>query len=203
MRKSSTKKGKAHDTHRKTASKNTRGKTARKTAAENGRGSHHTTALRVGTDQLRDTRRFIADQLEEFRDAQVPATLRDLTERNIAQTRELYERSKETLQAILTSWQKSFGAANQGVVALNLKIMDIAERNIDTGFDFAMSLAGAKNVTEAMKLQSSYWQKQLGHLQTQAAELRSLSSRLTANVTAPIESQMSRATAESSRRKLR
>jgi hypothetical protein len=34
--------------------------------------------------------------------------------------------------------------ANQDSVAFNLKIMDIAERNISTGFDLAMSLAVAK-----------------------------------------------------------
>ena len=65
------------------------------------------------SDQMRDTQRFFADQFEGFRDAQVPATLRDLAETNIAQTRELYERSKDTLQSVLASWQKSFGAANR------------------------------------------------------------------------------------------
>ena len=113
---------------------------------------------------MRDTHRFFADQFEGFRDAQVPATLRDLAETNIAQTRELYERSKDTLQAVLASWQKSFGAANQGAVALNFKIMDIAERNISTGFDLATGLAGARNLTEVMELQSAYWRKQLSSL---------------------------------------
>ncbi len=187
MRKSPSKREKAHDTHRKAASKNRSRKSTRKITAENGRGSHHTAALTVASDQMRDTHRFIVDQFEGFRDAQVPATLRDLAESNIAQTRELYERSKDTLQAVLASWQKSFGAANQGTVALNLKIMDIAERNISTGFDLAMSLAGAKNASEAMELQSAYWRKQLSRLQTQAEEVRALSTRITANVTEPIE----------------
>ena len=150
---------------------------------------------------MRDTRRFIVDQFEEFRDAQIPATLRDLAERNIAQTRELYERSKDTLQSVLASWQKSVGAANQGAVALNLKIMDMTERNISTGFDLAMSLAGAKNASEAIQLQSAYWRKQLSRLQTQAEEVRVLSTRITANVTEPIESEVARVGAKPSRRK--
>jgi hypothetical protein len=148
------------------------------------------------------TRRFVADQFEDIRDGQVPATLRDLAERNIAQTRELYERSKDALQAVLVSWNKSFGAANQGAVVLNLKMMDIAERNISTGFDLAMSLAGAKNAAEAIELQSAYWRKQLGRLQNQAEEMRALSTRITANVTEPIESQVTRDLAKSSRRKI-
>jgi hypothetical protein len=186
---------------RKAVSKNTRQKSTRKITAENGRGSRHATALTVASNQMRGTQRFIAHQFEGFRDAQVPATLRDLAERNIAQTRELYERSKDAFQAVLVSWNKSFGAANQGAVALNLKMMDIAERNISTGFDFAMSLAGAKNAVEAMELQSAYWRKQLGRLQTQAEEMRALSNRLTANVAKPIESKVTRDLAGSSRRK--
>ena len=65
--------------------------------------------------------------------------------------------------------------------------MDITERNISTGFDLATGLAGARNLTEVMELQSAYWRKQLSRLQTQAEELRALSTRLTANVTEPIE----------------
>jgi phasin len=201
MRKSSSKRDKAHDTHRKAASKNKSRKATRKITAENGRGSHPTAALTVARDQMHDAHRFFADQFEEFRDAQVPATLRDLAETNIAQTREVYERSKDTLQAVLASWQKSFGAANQGAVALNLKIMDITERNISTGFDLATGLAGARNLTEVIELQSAYWRKQLSRLQTQAEELRALSTRITANVTEPIESEIARAGAKTSRRK--
>jgi hypothetical protein len=33
----------------------------------------------------------------------------------------------------------------QGAVALNRKIIDIAQRNINSSFDLAKSLAGAKN----------------------------------------------------------
>ena len=150
---------------------------------------------------MRDTHRFFADQFEGFRDAQVPATLRDLAESNIAQTRELYERSKDALQAVLASWQKTFGAANQGAASLNFKIMDIAERNISTGFDLATGLAGARNLTEVMELQSAYWRKQLSRLQTQAEEVRALSTRITANVTEPIGSEVARAGAKSSRHK--
>jgi hypothetical protein len=61
-------------------------------------------------------------------------------------------------------------------------------------------LAGAKNASEAMELQSVYWRKQLNRLQTQAEEVRALSTRITANVTEPNESRVTRAGAKSSRR---
>jgi hypothetical protein len=65
----------------------------------------------------------------------------------------------------MENWQKSFGAASQGAAALNRRFIDLAERNMNTGFDFAIGLAGARNLTEVMELQATYWQQLLGDLQ--------------------------------------
>ena len=114
--------------------------------------------------------------LEQFPGTQVPNTFRVLAERNVAQTRELYEGSKNTLQAVLESWQKSFGAAGQGAAALNRRFIDLTERNMNTGFDLAMGLAGARNFAEVMELQAAYWSKLLGEFRTHQAG-RTLSSK--------------------------
>jgi len=103
------------------------------------------TAPQVAAGELLDTR-SIAAQFENFRETQVPDTMRALAQKNIAQTRELYERSRGTLRSVLESWEKSFGAAAQGAVALNRKLLDIAEGNIDANFALARGLAGAKNL---------------------------------------------------------
>ena len=84
--------------------------------------------------------RKTAARFEELaRDTEVPQAMRDLAERNIAQMRETYERSKDALEGVLQSWERSFDATNQGAVALNRKIIDIAQRNINSGFDLAKS----------------------------------------------------------------
>ena len=70
---------------------------------------------KVVTDKARDSFRKTAAQFEEFaRDTEVPQAMRDLAERNIAQMRETYERSKDALEGVLQSWEKSFDAAGQG-----------------------------------------------------------------------------------------
>jgi len=92
---------------------------------------------------------------------------RVLAERNVVQTRELYENSKNTFQAMLESWQKSFGSAGQNAVALSRKMINLTGRNMDTGFNFAMGLAGARNLGEVMELQAAYWRKLAGALQIQ------------------------------------
>ena len=115
----------------------------------------------VTVTDVGDPHRRIARH-QEFRDAGVPDTMRALAEKSVVQTREVYERSKYTLQSVSENWQRSFGAAGQGTMALNRRLIDIAERNINAGFDLATGLCRAKNLAEVMELQTAYWQKQFG-----------------------------------------
>ena len=80
------------------------------------------------------------------------------------QSREVYDRSKEALDASVATFERTFDAAGQGAVAFNRKIIDIAQRNVNSGFDLAKSLAGAENLSEIVELQADYWQKLLGAL---------------------------------------
>ena len=128
-------------------------------------------------------------QIEELH-TQVPASMRALAEMSVAQTRALYQRSANAFEAVFESWQDCLDAAGQGAVAFNRKIMDIAERNISTGFDLATRLARAKNPVEAIELQAAYWRKQFGELRMQAEEVRTLLERVTDSVAEPIKAQV-------------
>ena len=138
-----------------------------------------------------DSFRKTATRFEDLaRDTQVPEALRDLAERNVAQMRQTYERSKDAWEGVVQSWERSFDATNQGAVALNRKIIDIAQRNINSGFDLARGLAGAKTLAEAMELQADYWRKQLDTLAAQAEEVRALSAQVAAVATKPMKRGM-------------
>lgn len=104
-----------------------------------------TESSKAAAEKARDTYRKAAAQFEDLAgDAQVPEAMRALAEKNIAQTREIYERSKDALDTVLESWERSFDAVGQGAVALNRKVIDIAQRNINSGFDLAKRLAAAR-----------------------------------------------------------
>ena len=178
---------------RKAATKKVRS-TYRKTTRKVGAGKVHsgdrTTASKVATEKARGTYRKTAALYEEFAyDAQMPESMRALAEKSVAQTRELYVRS---LEAVLESWERFVVAAGQGTVAFNRKAIDIARRNINNGFGLAERLAGAKNVAEAMELQTTYWRNQVGELASQAGEMRTLSTNVTADVAVPIKAQVTR-----------
>jgi hypothetical protein len=162
----------------KVAPRKPRGATKRdvKVRKRNSRTQSQARKLRdnIAAETVRESYRTTDTQTGSFRPTQVPDALRALTERNVAQARELYESSKNTLQAVLESWQQSFGAAGKGAAALNRRFFDLAERNMNTGFDFATNLAGARNVAEVMELQADYFRRVLGELHSQRK--RSLSS---------------------------
>ena len=165
-------------------------KTARKVGARKAHAGDRKTASKVATEKARGTYRKTAARFEEFAyDAQMPELMRALAEKSVAQTRELYVHS---LEAVLESWERFVVAAGQGTVALNRKAIDIARRNINNSFGLAERLAGAKNVAEAMELQTTYWRNQVGELAAQAGEMRTLSSKVTADVSAPIKAQVTR-----------
>lgn len=139
----------------------------------------------------RDAQRKTAAKFEAL-NTEVPEAMRTIAEKNIAQTQELYERSKSALEAVIDSWERTFDAAGQGAVALNRKVIDIAQRNINSGFDLAKRLAGAKNLAETMELQARYWREQMAALGKQAEEVHALSRRVTIDMVEPMQTQMSR-----------
>ena len=160
--------------------------TKRKSAAAKAHSTHRKTAPKAATKKGGGTNRKTAAQFEEFARAQMPDSMRTLAEKNVVQTRELYERP---LKAVLESWER-FVDAGQGAVALNRKAIEIARRNIDTGFGLAVSLARAKNVAEIMELQAAYWRKQLSELAAQAGDMRALSTKVAADVAAPLRTHV-------------
>ena len=125
-------------------------------------------------------------------EAAIPESVRTLAAKTVAETRNVYERSKSALEAGLDAVEKTFDAAGQGATALNCKVIDIAQRNVNSGFDLAKSLAAVKTVAEAVELQTGYWRKQLGVLSGQAEELRALTTKVANDTAEPIKAQVAR-----------
>ncbi len=125
-------------------------------------------------------------------DAAMPETVRAMVEKAVDQSREVYDRSKDALDASVATLERTFDAAGQGSVAFNRKMIDIAQRNVNSGFDLAKCLAGAKNLSDMMELQGAYWQKLLGALTSQAEEVRALSTKLAAAAGEPLKEQVKR-----------
>ena len=125
-------------------------------------------------------------------DTTVPESVRLLAEKTVNQTREAYERGKESLEELIDALERSFDAAGQGATAFNRKLIDIAQRNLNSGFDLAKNLAAAKNLGEIVELQSAFIRSQFDVFASQAGEIRALTTKIAADTTEPIKDQVSR-----------
>jgi len=144
-------------------------------------------------DSARDSLKKAAKEFESFKlDTTVPESVRALAEKTVNQSREAYERGKDALEEAIDALERSFDAAGQGATAFNRKLIDLAQRNLNSTFDLAKSLAGAKNLAEIVELQSAFVRQQFDVFANQANEIRALSSKIAADTAEPIKSQVSR-----------
>ncbi len=72
--------------------------------------------------------------------------------------------------------QQSFRAAGRGGLAVNRKLFDIAQANLQSGFDLARSLATARTPLEAAQLQFTFINERMKAFASQTEELRALSA---------------------------
>ena len=147
----------------------------------------------AAADQARDAYRDVTAQLGLLGlNTAIPEGVRALAEKSVAQTRQVYDGSSDAFDASVATFEKTFDAAGQGAAAFNRKIIDISRRNLNSVFDLATSLAGAKDLADIVELQRAYWQKQFGALASQAEEVRALATKVTAAAGAPLKEQVKR-----------
>ena len=147
----------------------------------------------AAADEVQKTFRRTAEQFEKLSmDTTVPESVRALAEKTVTQTREAYEKGKDALEEAVDALERSFDAAGQGATAFNRKLIDIAQRNLNSGFDLAKSLAGAKNLAEIVELQSAFLRHQFDVFANQASEIRALTTKIAADTTEPIKAQVTR-----------
>jgi phasin len=113
-----------------------------------------------------------SNRLGELLETPFPRVAREFAEKTVDQTREAYERSNRTLEAAMQTLEKSFDSAGQGINVLRRKIFDIAEKNLNLGFDLAKNLASARNLSEIVELQAAFWRKQFDAFTTPSEEVR-------------------------------
>jgi phasin len=147
----------------------------------------------VAADKSRGTYRKTDGQFEAtILDTDFPEAARELAKLTVLQTQEAYERSRGTLEAALETIERSYDAMGQGAAALNRKIIEIAQRNLNSGFDLARSLATAKTLSEMVELRATYWRKQFSALVAQAEEVRELSANVAAEMAQTIKARLER-----------
>ena len=134
----------------------------------------------AAAEQDRKTYRDVTAQLALLGlDPAIPEGVRDLAEKTVAHTREASNHSMDAFDASVAAFERSFVAAGEGAATFNRKVIDIARRDVNSSFDLATSLAGAKGLYDMVKLRAAHWREQVDALTVQAEEIRALFRSLT------------------------
>lgn len=105
---------------------------------------------------------------------EIPAAVRELAERNVAQVRQGYEQVFGLMRKAQETIVKSQGAMTQSAIEIQARALQFAQANIESNFRFAASLAQARDLKEYLETQSRYAQEQLETYAKQAQEITRL-----------------------------
>jgi len=125
---------------------------------------------------------------------EVPAAVREIAEKSVAQAKETYEKFKSAAEEATDVLEDTYETTRKGVVALNMKTLDTVKANSDATFEFARELVGVKSLSEAIELQTAFTRKAFEAFTVQAKEFQELAGKLATESAAPVKDALAKAT---------
>jgi phasin len=101
----------------------------------------------------------------------IPPEMRAIAEKSVEQAKQAIEGFISATHHTVSVLEGQAETARKGAKDVSVKVMDFAERNITSSFDFAQKLVRAKDVKEMLELQASFIKTQSQALTDQAKEL--------------------------------
>jgi phasin len=107
-------------------------------------------------------------------DFEIPASVRDLASKSVEQAREAYNRFLEATRQAHDVVSKSTDVFANGAREINEKAVKYTEANLQANFELAQRLVHAKDLKEALDIQSQFARQQMETFAQQAQELSRL-----------------------------
>jgi phasin len=104
---------------------------------------------------------------------EIPTEMRDFAEKSVEQARNAVSTFIQNARKATDSLQTSTKTAELPAGVAFSRGLEFTEQNVAAAFELAQKLVRARDVQEAMQLQSEYVRTQFAALQTQAKELTS------------------------------
>jgi len=118
---------------------------------------------------------------------EVPAAFRDLAEKTVAQSKENYDRLKQTAEQTTDMLENAFSAYSKGSLELTTKIIDNAQAQANSVFEFAKSLMETKTVAEAIEKQTAFANEQFKTLTAQGQDIQKHVAEIAKTTSEPLK----------------
>jgi phasin len=115
---------------------------------------------------------------DAFMKPEIPEALRELMKMSIEQARRAFETFVSTSEKTWKSFEASSPSGRAQLYALNAKIAEITRLNAEANFALATRLAEAKDLNQAIELQSEHVRKQMESFVRQLEEMRDLTAQM-------------------------
>ena len=125
-----------------------------------------------------------------------PAAFRDMAEKGLSQAKDNYEKMKSAAEEATGVLESTYATAHKGAADYSLKVLELTRTNVNSAFDFAAELFGAKTFSEVVELSSAHARKQFETLSTQTKELTTLAQKVATETAEPIKEGMTKAASQ-------
>ena len=102
---------------------------------------------------------------------EIPAQIRELTEKSMEEARKAFESFIEAAQKATAQAEGTADALQSSAKEASAKALSFTEANVKAAFDHAQKLINAKDAQEFLAHQSEYVKKQLAAMEEHAKEI--------------------------------
>ncbi|TCT01581.1 phasin family protein [Aquabacter spiritensis] len=106
-------------------------------------------------------------------DFELPAELRAIAEKNVAQARQAFDTMFDTARSAVGDSEGRMEEVRSGMKELRQKTLGLVEANVNASFEFLTKLVQARSPQEVLSLQTAFVTEQVQAVASQAAALGS------------------------------
>ncbi|MGA0533502.1 phasin [Hansschlegelia sp. KR7-227] len=131
----------------------------------------------------------VNDVFESARTAsfETPAPVREMAEKAVQQAKDGYSKFKSAAEEATDALEDAYATSTKGYKDYSRKSVEYARANVNAHFDFLQALIGAKTVSQAVELQTSYARQQYEVISGQAKDLSALAQKAATDGTKPMQ----------------
>ena len=123
---------------------------------------------------------------------EVPAELREMTDKGIAHAKDTCTKAKVASDEAVDLLKNGYATVAKGATDYNLKVIDIVRTNTRAAFDYVDQLLDVKSPSEFVELSTAHMRKQFDTVSAQTKELSALAQKAATDAAEPIKAGVSK-----------
>jgi phasin len=125
--------------------------------------------------------------------ANAPQAFREVAEKGAAQAKENFEKMAAAAGEATHVLKDTYATSLKGAHDYSAKVLEFAQINTNSAFEYARQLSAVKSPTEFFTLSNNHLRQQFETLSKQAQELAAIAQRMTAATTESIKTGIHKA----------